>query len=295
MGRHNLQHLGVTMIEETLQDNKKKLAEAVENAQKELTDLEASKSTILDALNAARAVLELKQGAKTAAQSAFLDAKAATKTAEESLAEAVESQKQGDASFAALETEKAAIDAAYQEHFKTPMDANEGPHHSFLKPFIETLGLEDSLTSALPSSCVKPKEQRGGFDDLVLTELGKALVSKIESLDKNIAEAASVATERKVAVTSAEAVLESKKAADSAAAADFESATAVHSEAEAEVTKASAEWTAFEPQVQEATQKHNVHDTLRIDFDQTVLKNFATLRDKEVIVAMEEEAAVAGA
>merc|ERR1719272_1802126 len=92
--RHNLQHLGVTMIEETLQDNKKKLAELVEYAQKELSDLEASKSTILEALNAARAVLEQKQGAKTAAQAAFVDAKASTKAAEESLAEAVKLQKQ---------------------------------------------------------------------------------------------------------------------------------------------------------------------------------------------------------
>merc|ERR1719181_1803509 len=104
------------------------------------------------------------------------------------MASAKESQKQGDASLVALETEKAAIDAAYQEHFKTPMDANEGPHHEFLKPFIATLGLEDSLTSALPSSCEKKKEQRGGFDDLVLAELGKALEGKISSLAASIVE-----------------------------------------------------------------------------------------------------------
>merc|ERR1719335_1691187 len=114
----------------------------------------------------------------------------ASKTAEATLAEQKELQVKGDADYATLEKDKAELDAAYTEHFKAPMDANEGPHHSFLKPFIENLGLEDSLVNALPSSCVKPKEQRGGFDELVLGELGKALEGKIAALDKSIAEEA---------------------------------------------------------------------------------------------------------
>merc|ERR1711904_641486 len=64
------------------------------------------------------------------------------------------------------------MEAAYLEHFKKPMEANECLIFSHLQPFVALLGLEESLTSALPSSCTKPKEQRGGFDDLVLTQLG---------------------------------------------------------------------------------------------------------------------------
>merc|ERR1712216_565241 len=192
-----------------------------------------------------------------------------------------EAQKQGDAKYDDLQKQKAAIEAAYLEHFKTPMEANEGPHHKFLKPFVVTLGLEDSLTSALPSSCTKSKDQRGGFDDLVLTELGKALEKKIADMTQSIADEEAGVSERKASVASAEAVLESKSQAEKTAVADLEvAATSQHAAEEVE-RKASEEWTTFEPRVQEATDNCNLHDTKRMDFEEGPLKDFMNLRDKE--------------
>jgi len=293
--RHSMQQLGVTMIEEMLQDHKTKLTEAVEVARRELAELEGSKSTITLRLDGAKQLLQEKLAEKQIAHSAHEDAKAATLAAKAAVTEAMEAQTKGDADFATLETEKASIEAAYQEHFKMPMDANECPHHSFLKPFLDTLGLEDSLLSALPSSCLKTVDQRGGFDTLVLTELGKAFVAKIASLEKRIVDEASGSFERKANVASAEALLETKMLAEKTAAADLEAATTAQSEAEAEVTKASEEWTTFEPRVQEATSTYHSHDVIRIDFEAGALKDFATLRDKESAAPAEEEAALAGA
>lgn len=219
----------------------------------------------------------------------------ASQTAETELSEQKELQTKGDAAYAALEKEKVDLDAAYQEHFKAPMDANEGPHHSFLAPFVANLGLEDSLTSALASVCVKTQEQRGGFDTLVLTELGKALVGKIAALEKSLVDEASGISERKTSVVSAEAVLEAKKLAESTAAANLEAAATTQSEAEAELTKASDDWTTFEPRLQAATDKVAQHDATRMDFVEGALKEFESLRDKEVAVPMEQEAAPLGA
>merc|ERR1712187_683470 len=80
--------------------------------------------------------------------------------------------------------EKATLETLFRDHFKAPMEANEGPHFSFLQAHMSKLELEESLAVALPSSCAKPKEQRGAFDDLVISELEKAMITKIESLIK---------------------------------------------------------------------------------------------------------------
>jgi hypothetical protein len=283
------------MIEEMFNTERKKLIAAVEEAQKEMTDLEGSKSALSETLDVAKKTLEAKTQVKMAAMFASEAAKTATKTAETASAKAIEAQTKADADHANLEKEKAAIEVAYQEHFKAPMDANECPQHTFLKPFVDTLGLEESLISALPSSCMKPKDQRGGFDELVLVELGKAFVAKIAAIGQSIVEAAASITARKADVASAEAVLETKKAEEKTCADAFDAAVTEQSEAEAKVTKASEEWSAFEPKVQEATDKHNLHDTKRIDFEEGAFKDFATLRDKEAPASVEEEAAVAGA
>merc|ERR1712057_53699 len=108
-------------------------------------------------------------------------------------------------------------------------------------------------TSALSSSCIKPKDQRGGFDNLVLGELGKALEAKIEALTKSIAEEAAGVTERKDAIVSAEALLESNSLVEKTAMAALETALAAQEAAEAVVRKASEEWSTFEPRVQQAT------------------------------------------
>jgi chromosome segregation ATPase len=283
------------MIDETLQAHRTKLIDAVEVARKELSDLEGSKSSLLERLDAAKASLEEKQSAKSTAGTAAKEAKEATTAAEAALEEAKGLQAKAEANHPELEKEKAALDATYQEHFKAPMDANEGPHFSFLKPFISSLGLEDSLSSALPTSCSKDKDQRGGFDELVLTELGKAFLAKIAGLEKSIVDEVSRISEYKAGVASAEAVLEAKKLSEEAAKADLEASTTAQSEAEVEVSQASEAWTSFEPRVQEATDNYSMHDTQRVDFEEGPLKDFTTLREKEVAVPEELEAPALGA
>merc|ERR1719440_951552 len=153
-------------------------------------------------------------------------AEASTKTAEAALSEAQSLQEQSATTHTVLEKERVAIDAAYQEHFKTPTDNDQGPNHILLKPFIETLGLEESLMSALPSSCVKTKEQRGGFDDLVLTELGRALVVKIGEYEKGVANASDAISECKEGVASAEGAVADRRQAEKTAADTLETAMA---------------------------------------------------------------------
>jgi len=293
--RHELQHLGVTMIEEALQARKRTLIEAVDIAQKELSELEGSKASLSQHVDAAKATLAQRESAKEAAFTAHEDAKAATESAEKALAEAVNAHSEVETSHAALEKESSDMESAYQEHFQIPVGANEGPHHIFLKPFLEKLSLEESLHQALPSSCVKTKEQRGSFDELVISELGKAFVAKIDALKKSIVDEAAVISERKATLAAAEQAVEAQMLSEKAAAADLEAAKVVLQEAEVELSAASEKWIAFEPTVQESREKYNLHDKARQEFEDGALKSFETLRDNDLPPAVETEAATAGA
>merc|ERR1719258_516455 len=102
----------------------------------------------------------------------------------------------------------------------------ETPHYISLKPFIQHLGLEESLSSALPSSCAKAKDQRGSFDQLVLSELGKAMVAKIAALETAVRDEATVVSDHKSAIVAAEVALEAKTTAEKDATSDLDVATA---------------------------------------------------------------------
>lgn len=298
--RHSLQNLGVSMIDEMLQDHQNKLTKAVEAAQQELTTLEGSKTTLTQGVEDTKARLEEKKDAFFCAQELSKVAKEATKAAQDALTNAKNALKKHEANQVDFEKQKAAIDAAYQEHFKAPMDADETPNYNSLKPFIPHLGLEDSLSSALPSSCAKPKDQRGGFDQLVLGELGKAMVARIAALDKSISDETLAVADHKASLVAAEEVMTAKTTAENDAASKLEDAKAAQKEAAVAVKKASDEWATFEPRVQEATDKLNSQNTKRADFEQGALKDFFSLRDKEKelpapVAVEEEEAASAGA
>merc|ERR1712054_575409 len=96
------------------------------------------------------------------------EASSATQAAEEEFAKAKKAMEDAQLTHAAIEKEQKLLEAALLEHFKEPIEKNEGPHFNFLKPFMENLGLEEALMTALPSSCIKTREQRGGFDELVI-------------------------------------------------------------------------------------------------------------------------------
>merc|ERR1712187_854317 len=153
--------------------------------------------------------------------------------------------------------------------------------------------LEESLVVALPSSCTKAKEQRGAFDDLVISELEKAMITKIASLSKNIEEEEPLEAERKAAVIVAETSLKASLETEKAASMEVEAATAATIEAEEVVTQAKAEEAAMVPNIQRVTSKHGDR-ALELDhFEKGPMASFTKLNNKAA--ALKEEAASAGA
>jgi len=134
-----------------------------------------------------------------------------------------------------------------------------------------------------------------GFDDLVLSEFHKALVAKQGALQKSVTDEADLVAETKAGVASAEEGMEAMKLSEQDASANLEKATVAQSAAEEEVSNASNAWVAFEPRVKEASAKYDKHDAELKAFQEDALKTFETLRDEDVPMPIETEAATAGA
>lgn len=290
--RHAVQKLGISMLEETLLVAKKRLTDAIQQARKELSDVESSRASRTAKVAEAQAIATDKKSEEQAKTVDLSQAEEAMREADNKLSQLKEAQVKGDEPLSKLREEKATLTALFDQHFKAPMDASEGPHYDFLQHHIEKLGLEESLAIALPSSCAKAKEQRGAFDDVVLGELGKAMTAKIDSLGKTIEEEAPAEAERAAAVSAAETSLETSAASAKAAKNELEAAKAAHAEAAELVSQAQAEEAALAPGIREATEKHDTLSLELHDFETGPLATFTTLRDK---ATLEQEAASAGA
>jgi hypothetical protein len=290
--RHATQILGVSMIEETLQDIKLKQVLAVEQAQEQMSKVEGCKASQAGSVCEAQADFTSKEAEEALNRSACETAKNLMKDAEATLADAEEIERKGKEPLANLEMEKATLEKISEEHVKVPLEANEGPHFHALEPHIQALGLDESLAIALPSSCAKTREQRGGFDDVVLTELEKALAKKIASLANAISEEMPRVAEREAAVIAAKSSLEAKVAAAKAAGLELEGAEGARSESFASLSKAKDKLEALEPSLQEATNTLQELKTVLNNFETGPLATFQLYQNK---AAVTEEAAPAGA
>lgn len=291
--RHTVQKAGVEMIEATLLEVKDKISADISAAQTRLSELEGSKDGLMARISEAEAFEKACQEVRAEKVAALAQATSKVEAAEKELADKAVRKEESEKELAAANEEKASTETLIEEHFKTPMTAGHGPDYEHLKALVTQLHLEESLTNALPSSCAKTKEQRGQFDDLVLAEFEKALISHLAT----IALAA-----------------ESKAAALPAVTADASAAESAFQSAQKEVQQASEAAKEAEESAKEAAQKlaeaqkapddimpsirevTNEHGTLSLEldhFESGTLAMFRELRDKAA--APEEEAAPAGA
>merc|ERR1719160_248800 len=83
-----------------------------------------------------------------------------------------------DKDYITMKKEQEGLASAFVEHFKAPLETGEALHYGELEPFLRNLELEESFMVSVPSSCMKTKEQRGSFDNVVLEALEQALLER---------------------------------------------------------------------------------------------------------------------
>merc|ERR1712048_842103 len=104
---------------------------------------------------------------------------------------------------------KSALDKVLEVDLKAIVEgeftaADADTHYKSLEPSLGDLILDDSLKTALPITCVKPKAERGAFDNMVIEELQKAFSKKTAELSQTLAEAGPKKAERDAIVEAAE-------------------------------------------------------------------------------------------
>jgi hypothetical protein len=293
--RHAMHTLGVSMIEETLQATRSKLSQAVEQEQQRLSEIETSKASLEESLKLVEANLVSKESLEQAAQVAFDIATTATKDCQDQLLEAKGEVRKNEDQVSKLIAEKSMFKMLLQDHYTEPMQRDEGPHFIQFEPHIQKLGLDESLLIALPCICTKSKEQRGGFDNVVLGELEKAVCEKIELLGKDIEDEEPKLAECRTALLVKEADLDGKITSQKAAANDLEEAKTAREKSEAEVVTTKKDVAEVGPAIQEAVKKHEEALLELKSFETGPLASFILFRDGSPENPLTEEAAAAGA
>jgi len=208
--RHQFQTESLAMIEDTLQQHKARIEGQIAEADQKIAALKAVKDDKdaeqagVDATLAQKAEEEQKQ------KDALAEASAAKKSAEDSLASLEAWCSKAGKTYEANKKLKDVMEKTFLEHYKAPMDANECPDYASIKPLLGNLKLDDSLLGALPTSIVKPKDQRGTFDVVVLEELGKAFDAKISELTAALEAEGPAAQEREADIRKGEAEVKDK-------------------------------------------------------------------------------------
>lgn len=168
----------IQWVEEALKQEQAKLTAETDVVAAKLAQVEAGKALQVAEVQKAEATLNAKKELIPLKKNALAEATIAMSTTKKILAEKQAEQATCDAPFLAMKKEQDGLAAAFVEHFKVPLDAGEALHYAALQPFLSNLDLEESFMVSVPSSCMKTKEERGSFDDVVLQALEQALLDR---------------------------------------------------------------------------------------------------------------------
>lgn len=285
--RHELQNMAVDMVEQTLTAKKDTLAACVVVAEGDLAGLKASESQLGGNVTSAEAALTAQKDVAEAKKNALADATEADKASTATLSEKRAEQKNAEKKFVALETDKAAIEAAFAEHFPPMEEGESKAHYKKLEPFLKKIEVESTLLTALPACCAKTKDKRGSFDNLVLVELDKAFKAKIAALSEAVANEVPAAAERQNSVQEAEKDCAAKKAALDAADVSNAAALKALEDCESALSNAKKAVADFAPKLEEMTRVLSTAQQVSAEFEASPYANFLTYKSR--VAAVPEE------
>lgn len=280
--RHQSQEEAIKMIGEVITGVEAARRKAADDESAKVVEVEASRNGLQAAvaeaetvLAAAAKVVQVNSAAVDAATHGVQEAKHAVEAAQEV-------QRAGDASLLQTQQSKAALDAGIETDLQAIVEGQgEAEQHlQALLPLLSDLGLDESLMSALPSTCRKPATERGSFDAMVLEQLGTRMREQAAVLAKAVEEATPAAQERASAVEAAQAELGKADAAEKSAAEDLSAARVSHRAAAEGATATKERLEAFEPEYAKATQERDEKVEALENFRLYNITCFDMLRDQ---------------
>ena len=280
--RHVSQAEATRMIGEVIQGVESALCKAADDQSARVVEVEASKSGLQAALTQAEAALAAAEEEIQAKTTTLEEATAAVQSAKTSVRDAEEAQRAGDAELLQAQQSKAALEKGIESDLRAIVEGLGEPEEHFqaLLPLLSGLGLDESLMSALPSTCKKTAADRGSFDAMVLEQLGARLKEQAVSLAGVVEEATPAAQARAFAVEAAQAELQKAEEAEKRAVEALEVARAGQQAAAAGAAAAKEKVDAFEPEYTQATQERDAKAGALENFRLYNVACFEQLRDQ---------------
>jgi len=209
--RHEIQHSFVQMVGEALDEVEACKRRDFEEQSCKLQEVEESRAALMHKLTDAKEALTNANSLVESRKSALADQAKALSDAQVALKKEKEAQRTGDIASDEANNMKLALDKVIEKDLKVIVAgecaaADASAHYEALAPFFGDLRLDDSLKTAMPITCVKPKAERGAFDNMVIEQLEKTFSNKASELLQKVEEAAPKKAERDAAVEARGAV-----------------------------------------------------------------------------------------
>lgn len=242
--RDSLQTAGVGMLTQALDAREAALQGGVERAAAEVAAVaEATAKCAAEITELAEAVAA-KSGETLSKKAALAENHGAVTTCTAALKEASDAQAGLAAELEETREQKECFEKVVAEHLVPLTDAPPTQkrdlkrHLAAIEAAVEPLGLDEALTLAIPNAFPKPLEKRGGFDQLVIEHVTKALAREVAARTEKLDQGTLATAERATTVQAAEAALEAAKSQRAAGSESLTTAEAEKSGLEAQLREA---------------------------------------------------------
>lgn len=186
----------------------------------------------------------------------------------------------GESKLASAVGDKATLETVFEAHFKVPMQDGKGPHFKDLQFFLKQIEVDTALLQALPKTCAKDKEDRGSFDEAVLTELEKAISAKIKSLGETVAVETPASSARKIALQATERDHEEKQASQKQAEETHAAAKKAEADCQAALDQATEADAAYQLELETISASLEDATAALTAFEEGPLKGFTTYKNR---------------
>jgi hypothetical protein len=254
--RSEPQSRAVEMISEVYDAIELKLKNTAETESAKVTEIEASKGTV----DAAHTEAESRHSATTATvescKVALAQCFGTTNDRKLALVTAQEAERTGNASVLVVEEEHRGLKCVLDEHLKVLKEGSwetgsAKRHLDALLPLAAKL-TDESLVTALPSTCTKPPADRSTFDNMVMDQLETSLTSRLTQLSADIEAEKPAKAQRAADVAAAQQVLKEAEDAQQKASDATTAALSAQKDTLAVLEIARSDVAAFKPQLRKA-------------------------------------------
>jgi hypothetical protein len=254
--RSEPQSRAVEMIREVYDAIELKLKSTAEKESANVTEIEASKNTLDASLTEAESRHSATTATVESCKAALAQCFGTTNELKLALATAEESERSGNAPGLAIEEEHRVLKCARDEHLKAFKEGSleigsAKGHLDALLPLAAKL-TDESLMTALPSTCIKSPGDRSSFDNMVMDQLEASFTSKLTQLNADIEAEKPAKAKRAADVAAAQQALKEAEDAQQKASDATTAALSAQKDTLAVFELAKKDVAAFKPQLRKA-------------------------------------------